>query len=181
MNFSGAENSGAGRPLVRADDAPGMLASLRTLARAMLSLTDLDAANGGAAVSATGDRRQWGLLARNLHRERSRRANFLPAELFGEPAWDILLDLAYAAKASELRSIKSACLSSQVPEATALRYIEQLVGFGLVERIDDKTDRRRKFLRLTGLGERKMQDYLASMPPLGDHGEDLIRYIAQLG
>lgn len=170
-----------GRQLVRSYDEPGMLTSLRTLARAMLSLTDGNAAQAGAPGKSTDDRRQWGLLARNIHRERSRRANYLPAELFGEPAWDILLDLAYAAKSNELRSIKSACLSSQVPEATALRYIAQLVRFGLVERIDDKTDRRRKFLRLTGLGERKMEEFLASMPPLGDHGEDLIRYIAQLG
>ena len=181
MKNGEASNFAEGRQFVRADDPPDMLASLRTLARAMLSLTDTDPNLTRAHHPGTGDRRQWGLLARSLHRERSRRASFLPAELFGEPAWDILLDLAYAAKASELRSIKAACLSSQVPEATALRYIDQLVCCGLVERIDDKTDRRRKFLRLTALGERSMRDYLASMPPIGDHGEDLIRYIAQLG
>lgn len=170
-----------GRQHVRSYDEPSMLTSLRTLARAMLSLTDDTRLQKGALAKGADDRRQWGLLARNIHRERSRRANYLPAELFGKPAWDILLDLAYAAKASELRPIKSACLSSQVPEATALRYIDQLVRLGLVERIDDKTDRRRKFLRLTALGERKMEEFLASMPPLGDHGEDLIRYIARLG
>jgi len=80
-------------------------------------------------------------------------------------------------KANELRSIKSACLSSHVPEATALRYIDQLVALGLVERKPDRTDRRRKYLSLTPLGERKMHDYLASMPPIGDAGEDLIRYL----
>ena len=181
MKYDDVRSLGNRLPLVRSYDGPGMLTSLRTLAWAMLSLTDANGAQAGLPGKAADDRRQWGLLARNIHRERSRRANYLPAELFGEPAWDILLDLAYAAKANELRSIKSACLSSQVPEATALRYIEQLVRFGLVERIDDKTDRRRKFLRLTGLGERKMEEFLASMPPLGDHGEDLIRYIAQLG
>lgn len=120
-------------------------------------------------------------LARRFYSQRRRRSRHLPAGLFGEPAWDILLDLAYAARANELRSIKSACLSSHAPEATALRHIDRLLHFGLVERIDDKTDRRRKFLRLTGLGERKMEEFLASMPPLGDHGEDLIRYIGQLG
>jgi DNA-binding MarR family transcriptional regulator len=181
MKHDGSPDPDEGQSLVRADDAPSMLTSLRTLARAMLSLTDRSSAQAGAPPAASGDRRQWGLLARSLHRERARRASFLPAELFGEPAWDILLDLTYAAKANELRSIKAACLSSQAPEATALRYIDQLVRFGLVERIDDKTDRRRKFLRLTGLGERSMRDYLISMPPIGDHGEDLIRYIAQLG
>ena len=181
MKYDDLRSLGDNRPLVRSYDGPGMLTSLRTLARAMLSLTDANSAQAAAAGKVADDRRKWGLLAHNIHRERSRRANYLPAELFGEPAWDILLDLAYAANASELRSIKAACLSSQAPEATALRYIEQLVGFGLVERIDDKTDRRRKFLRLTALGERKMGEFLSTMPPLGDQGEDLIRYIAQLG
>ncbi len=147
----------------------------------MLSLTDPSLAQNGLARPGKGDRRQWGQLARSIHRERSRRANYFPAELFGEPAWDILLDLAYAARANELRSTKAACLASQAPEATALRYIEQLVRLGLIERIADKTDRRRKFLRLTMLGERKMEGFLSTMPPLGDQGEDLIRYIAQLG
>ena len=175
MKYGDVRDVGDNRQLVRSSDPPGMLTSLRTLARAMLSLTDADAAVMGASTKAADDRRQWGRLARNIHRERSRRANYLPAELFGEPAWDILLDLAYAARASELRSIKAACISSQAPEATALRHIEQLVRFGLVERIADKTDRRRKFLRLTGLGERKMEEFLSTMPPLGDQGEDLIR------
>ena len=164
------------RPLVRADDPPGLVSSLRTLARAMLALTEADQAER-AEPRANGERRQWGKLARSLHRERARRADFFPPELFGEPAWDILLDLYAAAKANELRSIKAICLSSQAPEATALRHIDQLTARGLVERKPDRTDRRRKYLSLTALGERKMQDYLASMPPLGDHGEDLIRYL----
>ena len=87
-----------GRQHVRSYDKPSMLTSLRTLARAMLSLTDGDRLQKGVLAKDADDRRQWGLLARNIHRERSRRANYLPAELFGEPAWDILLDLAYAAK-----------------------------------------------------------------------------------
>lgn len=181
MKYDEIVSAGDSRQLVRSYDGPGMLTSIRTLARAMLSLTDANGAVAGAPTKSPNDRRQWGVLARNIHRERSRRANYLPTELFGEPAWDILLDLAYAARANELRSIKSACLSSHAPEATALRHIDRLLHFGLVERIDDKTDRRRKFLRLTGLGERKMEEFLSTMPPLGDHGEDLIRYIAQLG
>jgi hypothetical protein len=66
--------------------------------------------------------------------------------LFGEPAWDILLDLYAAAEANDLRSIKSACLSSQVPEATALRYIDLPAAHGRVERKPDRTDKRRKYL-----------------------------------
>ena len=181
MSYTHNDNVDSERPLVRENDEQSMLTSLRTLARAMISLTDHDLSTANLRASPQSERRQWGAMARTIHRERLRRANYLPSELFGEPAWDILLDLSYAAKVRRLRSVKSACLSSQVPEATALRYIEMLVGFGLVERIDDKTDRRRKFVRLTSMGERKMQDYLCSMPPIGDNGEDLIRYIAELG
>ncbi|QGN53193.1 winged helix DNA-binding protein [Novosphingobium sp. Gsoil 351] len=180
MTRFGGEKPVNDRSRVRADDPPGMLLSLRTLARAMLALTDPAAARADAP-QLTSERRQWGALARSLHHERARRANFLPPELFGEPGWDILLDLAFAAQANEPRSIKSACLSSHVPEATALRYIDLLIRLGLVERTADKIDRRRKFVRLTELGERNMRDYLASMPPIGDQGEDLIRYLAQLG
>ena len=165
------------RPLVRSDDPPGLVSSLRTLARAMLTLTEGDGPASRSEPRSGPERRQWGRLARSLHRERGRRAEFFPVALFGEPAWDILLDLYAAAEANELRSIKSACLSSQAPEATALRYIGQLAAHGLVERKPDRTDKRRKYLSLTPLGQRKMHDYLASMPPLGDQGEDLIRYL----
>ena len=141
----------------------------------MLTITEDNGRDG--VGQRPNDRRQAGRLAQEVYRERSRRAEFFPSELFGEPAWDILLDLYAAAKASELRSIKSACLSSNVPEATALRYIDQLAAHGLVERKPDRTDKRRKYLSLTPLGERKMHDYLASMPPIGDQGEDLIRHL----
>lgn len=141
----------------------------------MLSLTDPRASAIANPTLVGFDRRQWGQMAQIIHAERSRRMAYFPADLFGEPAWDILLDLFYAAKTSELRSVKAACISSNVPEATALRYIEQLARHGLVERKRDKIDRRRKYLSLTALGQRKMQDYLASMSPIGDQGEDLIR------
>ena len=168
-------------PNVRIDDMPGLVSSLRSLARAMLTLTDSGNSLQGNGHAGFGDRRRLGELAASICRERARRAEFLPAELFGEPAWDILLDLFAAAKASELRSIKSVCLSARVPEATALRFIEQLASHGLVERKPDKTDARRKFLSLTPIGLRRMKDYLAAMPPLGDSGEDIIRYLVMDG
>ena len=164
----------SGRQLVRADDPPGVISSLRTLARAMLAITD----DSEPLTRPDNERRQLGKLAAALHRERGRRAEFFGDGLFGEPAWDILLDLFAAARAQEVRSIKSVCLSSHVPEATALRYIDLLAAQGLVERKLDRTDRRRKYLSLTPLGERKMRDFLASMPPLGDVGQDLLRHLA---
>lgn len=175
--FRPKKSDATGAPLVRAGDPPGLVTSLRTLARAMLALSDQEPGSADGARTTNEDRRGWGGLARAIHRERLRRAAFFPDGIFGEPAWDILLDLFAAAKANELRSIKAVCLSSQAPEATALRYIDVLADYGLVERRQDKTDRRRKFLSLTQAGERAMQDYLSSMPPMGDQGKDLIRYL----
>ena len=99
----------AGRALIRAGDPPGLLSSVRTLARAMLALTDGEI--GSERNGQSRDRRRSGELAQALHAERGRRAEFFPRELFGEPAWDILLDLYAAARSSQLRSVKAACLA----------------------------------------------------------------------
>lgn len=172
---------GEEQALVRESDPPGMLSSLRTLARAMLSLTDDPAGHALKWRPGDRERRRNAGMARQIYLERRRRTSFFPASLFGEPAWDMLLDLYHALESNELRSIKSICVSSNVPEATASRYIDKLHAAGLVERICDKTDGRRKFLKLTPRGQRSMQDYLQSMQITGDHGDDVIRFLAQQG
>ncbi len=161
---------------VRTTDPPGILSSLRTLARAMLSLIDAPDVD---APRTEGDRRMKGALAKSIYLERRRRDEFFSRDLFGEPAWDILLDLFAAGKVGELRSIKASCIAANVPEATALRYNGKLVDSRLAERLDDKTDGRRKFLRLTQSGCRRMEDYVSSIPPLGDQGADVIRYLVR--
>ena len=85
--------------------------------------------------------------------------------MFGEPAWDILLDLFAALHLCELRSVKEVCLAANVPEATALRHIDGLIAQGLVSRRRDRTDNRRKFLTITPDGNRRMLDYLRSTHP----------------
>ena len=105
------------------------------------------------------------IVAGSLHRDRLHRARYFPPGLFGEPAWDILLDLFAALHACELRSVKEVCLAANVPEATALRHIEGLIAQGLVTRRRDRTDNRRKFLTMTPEGNRRMLDYLRSTHP----------------
>lgn len=43
----------------------------------------------------------------------------------------------------------SACIASHVPPTTALRYVDQLVEAGMVERFCDPGDGRRTLLRLS--------------------------------
>ena len=92
-------------------------------------------------------------LALAIYRDRAARARELPAELLGEPAWDILLDLFINRRRGQRISVTSACTASQVPPTTALRWIAMLVELGLVFREEDQTDKRRAFVSLSGQGE----------------------------
>ena len=107
---------------------------------------------------------KFATLAAAVHGERLRRMRFFPPDLLGEPAWDLLLDLFVALHGNKLRSVKEGCLAANVPEATAMRYIDALVGQGLIVRRRDKLDARRKFLCLTDEGNRRMLEYFCSIP-----------------
>ena len=109
-----------------------------------------------------------GRLARALYLERARRAAFFPDGLFGEPSWDILLDLFVASRDNELRSVKEVCIASHAPDATALRHVDTLIEAGLVVRTRDTRDNRRKFLSLSPEGYRRMSRYLAAAAAEGE-------------
>ena len=88
-------------------------------------------------------------LVRRIIRQRQLRARFFDGDLFADPAWDMLLDLT-AARAEHARvSVTSLCIASGVPPTTALRWIGQMTEAGLLERVEDETDRRRAFITLT--------------------------------
>ena len=80
---------------------------------------------------------------------RRRRDGLFPPDLFGEPAWDMLLDLYVAASERRPISVSSACLAAAVPPTTALRYIATLERSGLIEREADPADRRRFHVRVS--------------------------------
>lgn len=88
-------------------------------------------------------------LIRRIIHLRQRRARYFTADLFADPAWDMLLDLT-AARAEHSRvSITSLCIASGVPPTTALRWINQMVEAGLFIRTEDEIDRRRAFVTLS--------------------------------
>jgi len=81
-------------------------------------------------------------------------------ELFGEPAWDILLEL-YAAHVAQRRlSVTGVCYASAVPPTTALRWVERLEKEGWVSRHSDPLDGRRAWVTLTKRAMTAMQGYL---------------------
>jgi hypothetical protein len=104
----------------------------------------------------------WGELARQAYQNRrSRNLIFANDDLFGEPAWDILLDLFIAAKERRRISVTSACIGAAVPPTTALRWIAILENQKLLVREADPGDARRVYVTLTALGYEKMLEYFA--------------------
>lgn len=101
-----------------------------------------------------------GDVARRLHKERRARDDiFRDPTLFGEPAWDILLDAILAEIQRRPIQITSACIAAAVPATTALRWITLLVEKGYLSRVADEADRRRAFVRITKHGTAQMQRY----------------------
>jgi hypothetical protein len=85
-------------------------------------------------------------LVQRLIVERRDRARYFDADLFGEPIWDMLLDLYVAEIDGRQISVKSLCIASCVPGTTALRQLDTLTRRGLLMRRPDPFDRRRSFV-----------------------------------
>lgn len=96
-------------------------------------------------------------------RQRRARSRFFSEGLFGEAAWDILLDLYLSEVRGKAVSITSACIAAAVPPTTALRSLKVLENGGLVERQGDPGDGRRIFVRLTEAGRGGIEGWLAAV------------------
>ncbi len=78
-------------------------------------------------------------------------------ELFGEPAWDMLIDLFIHEAQAKPVSTSSLCIASGLPMSSALRLLQRLCDMALVTREADRHDGRRNFIRLApDLGHRLM-------------------------
>jgi len=91
------------------------------------------------------------------------REKFFPAELFSDPAWDMLLDLMTARLDRRPVSVSSLCIASAVPATTALRWIKTMTEAGLFERCADPHDGRRVFIGLADKTAQKLASYFAVM------------------
>ncbi|MBU6166230.1 MAG: MarR family winged helix-turn-helix transcriptional regulator [Alphaproteobacteria bacterium] len=91
-------------------------------------------------------------LVRRLIRLRRDRDRHLPADLFGDPAWDMLLDLTAARMEQVDVPVSSLCLAAAVPTTTALRWVRSLSQAGLFVRRTDPADARRAFITLSDDG-----------------------------
>jgi DNA-binding MarR family transcriptional regulator len=103
-------------------------------------------------------------VAKALYTLRRRRDAATPVKgLFGEPAWDILLDLFIAYKRGTELQVSSVCLEAGVPSTTILRWIARLEREGLLYRQADTGDLRRRYVRLTQDGLTMMRNILGAI------------------
>jgi CheY-like chemotaxis protein len=100
---------------------------------------------------------------RTIISARGLRSRFFPSDLFADPAWDILLDLARAKLEGQQVSVSSVCIAASVPMSTALRWVRQMTDSGLLQRWIDPKDRRRDLIALTDTTASHMRDYLSSV------------------
>lgn len=100
--------------------------------------------------------------ARIVARRRLLRRQLLGApDLFGEPAWDMLLDLFIQQCEGRLLPMSSLCLSTDIPNSSAMKLIQRLCDAGLLERSPDPRDGRRSLIRISPDTEHRLRAYFA--------------------
>lgn len=99
-------------------------------------------------------------FVRGLIRQRRQREHHFPADMFADPAWDMMLDL-YAAhyEGGHDVSVSSLCIASAVPATTALRWIKMMTDAGFFVRDADPHDGRRIFIRLSESARSELDSY----------------------
>ena len=104
-----------------------------------------------------------GRLVKEILRSRRKREKVFGGALFGEPAWDILLELYAAQLTGQDVPVSSICEASAVPPTTALRWVVRLEKEGWVQRKRDHSDARRSLVELTAEASVRMRTYLGEI------------------
>jgi DNA-binding MarR family transcriptional regulator len=102
-----------------------------------------------------------GAAAQRLYQQRRLRDQFFHADIFAEPAWDMLLDLFAAAEKGQRIYVTSLCIAAAVPATTALRWITLLEKRGLVVKVKDDEDGRKFWIELAPATRSSLERYLA--------------------
>lgn len=105
---------------------------------------------------------------REMIRARRLRDRFMPSDLFGEAAWDMLLDLMAARIEGSQVAVSSLCIAAAVPPTTALRAIRGMTERGLFVRVADDHDKRRIFIELSENTADAMRGYLSAVKQHGN-------------
>lgn len=154
VKLSGPEQSDGARPLIdnpfhetadaKLTDSPVSFKPMRP--------SDAAATNLGTAASNLTAGLSSPISAedvRGLIKARRLRDQYFSAELFTDPAWDMLLDLMAAQLEGTKVAVSSLCIAASVPPTTALRWIKTMTEEQIFLRQADEKDGRRIFIELS--------------------------------
>ncbi len=118
----------------------------------------------GPARAITNERVNMALVAaRKAFEDRRARTGFIGSDdIFGEPAWDILLDLFIRQADEEKNRVKSYLNASATP-STTIRWLKVLAQTGLVQVDPDPDKSGHSLVHLTPAGYEGMLRYLESI------------------
>jgi len=148
---------GAGEP---EPDAREIISQIGALLQQLVDAARTREANPDSDCILTEARRAF-----DASRERER---VFGQRLFGDPSWDMLLDLFIAQLEERKVSVSSACIAASAPTTTALRHIAHLTQLGLVSRQPHPSDARSIYLAVTAEGTAKLTTYFSWSLEAGD-------------
>ncbi|HWJ69185.1 MAG TPA: hypothetical protein VNS79_03950 [Sphingobium sp.] len=155
----------------RAQELFERAAQFRSMARDILSMADEAESEAMVMVGATlddlpskGDYHIWSKgsfadFAKHQYRSRRMRERYFDKKIFGEPGWDMLLELYAGEIKDENISTSNLVLSSSAPNSTALRWIKHLEDVGLITKKSSHLDGRVQYQRMTKTGFDGMTEY----------------------
>jgi hypothetical protein len=88
-------------------------------------------------------------ILKSIVNARQFRTKIFDSDIFEDPAWNILLDLAIVRLENKIVSISSLCVAAEVPTTTAIRWIRHLESLNLICIADDIHDRRRRLVSIS--------------------------------
>ena len=159
----------------RAQELFERAANFRSMARDILALADEAEAEAMSMVSVASDdapalasydmrtKGRFGEIAKSQYSARRVRERFFEKKIFGEPAWDMLLELYASELNDEKISTSNLILSSSAPNSTALRWMKHLEDQGLVVKKSSNVDGRVQYQRITNVGFDGMTKYFESI------------------
>lgn len=136
-------------PAAGVDPAGSIARQVADMAQGLAALADRLVGQALATPSADMAEADCIAFLEGQFRIRRLRARHLKGLSLGEPAWDILLDLAVAHYWRRETSVTSLCIAADVPSTTALRWINSMTKEGLIVRRPCLRDGRRSFLAIS--------------------------------
>jgi hypothetical protein len=119
----------------------------------------------GPPLPPTKERVQVALeAAQRAVRDRGARSDFVGSkDIFGEPAWDILLDLFIRQTNEKQVSARAAMMHAGAGPSTVVRWLSVLEQNDLIETSPDPSDSKQRLIRLTPGGYEGMLRYLETI------------------